>query len=71
METRLTCANADPRGMPRNPAVHVRFSGRPRDVAYRATTTGFRGPVAAVPHGCPSALFKGVDIINTTQEAGR
>ncbi|MFJ3191030.1 hypothetical protein ACIPJQ_00145 [Streptomyces griseoviridis] len=57
--------------MPRNPAVHVRFSGRPRDVAYRATTTGFRGPVAAVSLGCPSALFKGVDIINTTQEAGR
>ncbi|MFE0185562.1 TldD/PmbA family protein [Streptomyces olivaceus] len=27
--------------------------------------------VAAVSHGCPSALFKGVNILNTTQEAGR
>ncbi|QKW26901.1 TldD/PmbA family protein [Streptomyces seoulensis] len=29
------------------------------------------GQVAAVSHGCPSALFKGVNILNTTQEAGR
>ncbi|EGX59113.1 modulator of DNA gyrase [Streptomyces zinciresistens K42] len=29
------------------------------------------GQVAAVSHGCPSALFKGVAILNTTQEAGR
>ncbi|CAL9317420.1 TldD/PmbA family protein [Streptomyces sp. SudanB182_2057] len=29
------------------------------------------GQVAAVSHGCPSALFKGVTILNTTQEAGR
>lgn len=27
--------------------------------------------VAAVSHGCPTALFRGVDILNTTQEAGR
>ncbi len=26
---------------------------------------------AAVSHGCPSALFRGVNILNTTQEAGR
>ncbi|MEZ7007122.1 TldD/PmbA family protein [Streptomyces sp. SCSIO 75703] len=29
------------------------------------------GQVAAVSHGCPSALFEGVTILNTTQEAGR
>ncbi|MFC7306723.1 TldD/PmbA family protein [Streptomyces monticola] len=29
------------------------------------------GQVAAVSHGCPSALFQGVNILNTTQEAGR
>ncbi|UNO42807.1 TldD/PmbA family protein [Streptomyces sp. MST-110588] len=29
------------------------------------------GQVAAVSHGCPSALFTGVTILNTTQEAGR
>jgi TldD protein len=29
------------------------------------------GQVAAVSHGCPSALFEGVSILNTTQEAGR
>ena len=29
------------------------------------------GQVAAVSHGCPSALFKGVSILNTNQEAGR
>ncbi|MFF0451041.1 TldD/PmbA family protein [Streptomyces sp. NPDC004609] len=29
------------------------------------------GQVAAVSHGCPSALFRGVNILNTTQEAGR
>ncbi|MCM2391563.1 TldD/PmbA family protein [Streptomyces albipurpureus] len=29
------------------------------------------GQVAAVSHGCPTALFRGVDILNTTQEAGR
>ncbi|HEY5835245.1 TldD/PmbA family protein [Streptomyces sp.] len=29
------------------------------------------GQVAAVSHGCPSALFRGVSILNTTQEAGR
>ncbi|MEU0334547.1 TldD/PmbA family protein [Streptomyces sp. NPDC006193] len=29
------------------------------------------GQVAAVSHGCPSALFKGVNILNTAQEAGR
>ncbi len=28
------------------------------------------GQGAAVSHGCPSALFRGVDILNTTQEAG-
>jgi TldD protein len=29
------------------------------------------GQVAAVGHGCPSALFRGVRILNTVQEAGR
>ena len=29
------------------------------------------GQVAAVSHGCPSALFEGVNVLNTTQEAGR
>jgi TldD protein len=29
------------------------------------------GQIAAVSHGCPSALFRGVSILNTTQEAGR
>jgi TldD protein len=29
------------------------------------------GQVAAVSHGCPAALFRGVSILNTTQEAGR
>ncbi|GAA2720787.1 MULTISPECIES: TldD/PmbA family protein [Streptomyces] len=29
------------------------------------------GQVAAVSHGCPSALFQGVNVLNTTQEAGQ
>jgi TldD protein len=29
------------------------------------------GQVAPVSHGCPSALFRGVRILNTTQESGR
>ena len=29
------------------------------------------GQVAAVSHGCPSALFRGVNILNTTREGGR
>jgi TldD protein len=29
------------------------------------------GQVAAVSHGCPSALFRGVRILNTAREAGR
>ncbi|CAM5579303.1 TldD/PmbA family protein [Streptomyces abikoensis] len=29
------------------------------------------GQVAAVSHGCPSALFEGVNILNTTEEAGQ
>jgi TldD protein len=29
------------------------------------------GQVAAVSHGCPTTLFRGVRILNTTQEAGR
>ena len=29
------------------------------------------GQVAAVSHGCPTALFRGVRILNTTEEAGR
>ncbi|MGI5257079.1 TldD/PmbA family protein [Streptomyces angustmyceticus] len=29
------------------------------------------GQVAAVSHGCPSALFEDVNVLNTTQEAGR
>ncbi|MFJ8044201.1 TldD/PmbA family protein [Kitasatospora sp. NPDC096147] len=28
------------------------------------------GQVAAVSHGCPSALFRGVNVLNTQQEAG-
>jgi TldD protein len=31
---------------------------------------GQPGQVAAVSHGCPSALFRGVRILNATQEAG-
>jgi TldD protein len=31
---------------------------------------GQPGQVAAVSHGCPAALFNGVRILNTTQEAG-
>ncbi len=29
------------------------------------------GQIAPVSHGCPSALFRGVRILNTTQESGR
>nr|WP_235916495.1 TldD/PmbA family protein [Spelaeibacter cavernicola] len=29
------------------------------------------GQVAAVSHGCPSALFRGVNVLNTKSEAGR
>jgi len=29
------------------------------------------GQVAPVSHGCPVALFEGVNILNTVQEAGR
>ena len=29
------------------------------------------GQVAPVSHGCPSARFRGVNILNTTHEAGR
>jgi TldD protein len=29
------------------------------------------GQVAAVTHGCPAALFRGVNILNTVKEAGR
>ena len=29
------------------------------------------GQVAAVSHGCPAALFRGVNILNTKNEAGR
>jgi TldD protein len=29
------------------------------------------GKVAAVSHGCPTSLFRGVRILNTTQEAGQ
>lgn len=29
------------------------------------------GQIAAVSHGCPSAVFEGVNVLNTTQEAGR
>ncbi len=32
---------------------------------------GQPGQVAAVSHGCPSALFRGVNILNTVQEGGR
>ncbi|MGQ0624254.1 MAG: TldD/PmbA family protein [Sporichthyaceae bacterium] len=32
---------------------------------------GQPGQVAAVSHGCPSARFRGVRILNTTEEAGR
>jgi TldD protein len=32
---------------------------------------GQPGQVAAVSHGCPSALFRGVKILNTVQEGGR
>ncbi|MFK0295707.1 TldD/PmbA family protein [Streptomyces sp. NPDC090442] len=29
------------------------------------------GQIAAVSHGCPAAVFEGVQVLNTTQEAGR
>ncbi|SFC78470.1 TldD protein [Streptomyces aidingensis] len=29
------------------------------------------GQTAAVSHGCPSALFRGISILNTEQEAAR
>lgn len=29
------------------------------------------GQVAAVSHGCPAALFRGIDVLNTRAEAGR
>jgi TldD protein len=29
------------------------------------------GQVASVSHGCPSALFRNVNVLNTQQEAGR
>ncbi|MGV1087988.1 MAG: TldD/PmbA family protein [Mycobacterium sp.] len=29
------------------------------------------GQIAAVSHGCPSALFRGVNVLNTVQESGR
>lgn len=29
------------------------------------------GQVAAVSHGCPTSLFRGINILNTTQEGGR
>ena len=32
---------------------------------------GQPGQVAAVSHGCPSALFRGVNVLNTAAEAGR
>lgn len=32
---------------------------------------GQPGQVAAVSHGCPSALFEGVRVLNTVQEAGK
>ncbi|MCH0558679.1 hypothetical protein I3F55_18460 [Streptomyces sp. MUM 16J] len=39
----------------------------------RAVTCGKAQPgqVAAVSHPCPSALLRGVSILNTTQEAGQ
>jgi TldD protein len=32
---------------------------------------GQPGQVAAVSHGCPSALFRDVSVLNTVSEAGR
>ena len=29
------------------------------------------GQVASVSHGCPSALFRGIRILNTNEESGR
>ena len=29
------------------------------------------GQVAAVSHGCPSALFRGINVLNTRTEGGR
>ena len=28
------------------------------------------GQVAAVSHGCPAALFTGINVLNATEEAG-
>ena len=32
---------------------------------------GQPGQVASVSHGCPAALFRGINVLNTVQEAGR
>jgi TldD protein len=32
---------------------------------------GQPGQVAAVSHGCPSALFRGVNVLSTVAEGGR
>ncbi|MEP7180479.1 MAG: TldD/PmbA family protein, partial [Pseudonocardiales bacterium] len=32
---------------------------------------GQPGQVAAVSHGCPAALFRGVNVLNTVSEGGR
>ncbi len=109
MKHRPTCKDTPQRGMPSAPPVNVRFTGqrffriangrlagRLRDVAHQATTTDFRGSMAAgggpdtyvlggafncgkaqpgqsaaVSRGCPAALFTGVSILHTAQEAGR
>ncbi|MYS20058.1 MULTISPECIES: hypothetical protein [unclassified Streptomyces] len=53
--------------MPPGTVEAVRCTGQ-RACALR---DGRLGRVAAVSHGCRSALFRGVSILNTTQEAGR
>ncbi len=32
---------------------------------------GQPGQVAPVSHGCPSALFRGINVLNTRAESGR
>jgi len=52
---------------------------RSMDIAVAVGAERFRfncgkaqpGQVAAVSHGCPSALFRGINVLNTRTEAGR
>ncbi len=77
----------DPRRPPRRAAARRRLPGhdhrllgldggrrRPADLRARGAFNCGKaqpGQVAPVSHGCPSALFRGVNILNTVKEGGR